>query len=99
MVEQLHCPHCGQRLVNVCPHCGIPKPETDHPSAPWPRDISTWSFKQIALLWIVGLAGTYFVYSMDPQNIGVALVPYLMVLFGVPYALISLTRKWRSTRR
>lgn len=85
--------------MNVCPHCGIPGPQIDQRPVTWPRDISTWSFKQIAVLWIAGLAATYFVYSMDPQNIGVALVPYLMVLFGVPYALITLTRKWRSRRR
>jgi hypothetical protein len=97
MREQLYCPHCGLPLVNVCPHCGIP--EKDQRSASWPRDVSTWSFKHIALFWIVGLAATYFVFSLDPQNIGVALVPYLMVLFGVPYALITLTRKWQSSRR
>jgi len=85
--------------VNVCPHCGIPRLDADQRPASWPRDISTWSFKQIALLWIVGLAATYFVFSIDPQNIGVALVPYLMILFGVPYALITLTMRWRSGRR
>jgi hypothetical protein len=85
--------------MNVCPHCGIPSPEVDQRPASWPRDISTWSFKQIALLWIAGLCGSYFVFSMDPRNIGVALFPYLMVLFGVPCALIRLTWKWRSSRR
>lgn len=89
MGEQLYCPHCGRPLSN----------EIDQRSASWPRDISKWSFKQIGLLWIAGLAATYFVFSMDPQNIGVAIVPYLMVLFGVPYALITLTWKWRSSRR
>jgi len=84
--------------LNHCPHCGRPLSGADDPPASWPRDISTWSLKQIALLWMVGLAATYFVFSMDPQYIGVALVPYLMVLFGVPYALITLTAKWRASR-
>jgi hypothetical protein len=86
----------GERLY--CPRCGNPIQGREQRSTSWPGDISKWSLKQIALLWIGGLALAWFVYSMDPQYIGVALVPYLMVLFGVPYALVTLTRKWRSSR-
>jgi hypothetical protein len=99
MERHRFCPHCGSPLVDFCQHCGKPIPATDEQITAWPRNIASWSFRRIVLLWLIGVAAVFYALSLDKQYIGVALPAYFLVLFGIPYGLVAVTRKWRSSRR
>jgi hypothetical protein len=98
MGRERFCPHCGNPLVDFCQHCGMPIPATDQPTTVWPRNIASWSFKRIALLWLIGVAAIFYVLSLDKQYIGAALPQYFLVLFGIPYGLVVVTRRWLLSR-
>jgi hypothetical protein len=64
----------------------------------WRPDISRWSRRQLALFWLVCVAVMYFLLSASSEYIAAAVPAYVALLFGIPYALITVTRKWLSSR-
>jgi hypothetical protein len=98
-MELLHCPRCGNHLVKVCERCGTVVPaEGNQDQERWQPDISRWSRRQLALFWVVCVAAIYFLLSASSENIGGGLPTYIALLFGIPYAVIAVTRKWLSSR-
>jgi hypothetical protein len=98
-MEQLRCPRCGNHLVKVCERCGtVIHAERDQAPGGWRPNISHWSRRQLALFWLACIGVMYSALSTSPENIGVALPAYAMLILGVPYALIAVTLKWRASR-
>jgi hypothetical protein len=98
-MEQLHCSRCGNHLVKVCERCGTVIPAENNQRREGSRpDISKWSRRQLVLFWLVCVAVIYFLLSASPEYIGSAVPTYIALLFGIPYALIVVTRKWLSNR-
>ena len=99
MSEQLHCPHCGNPLVDFCEHCGtVIAPTHNVRREVWLRNVSNWSRRQLGVFWIVCVAVLLSALSTNPEYIGAAVPAYVVLLIGIPYALIVVTRKWLSTR-
>lgn len=98
MEWQRFCPHCGEPLADFCRHCGKPISPTHEQTTAWPRDIAKWTFRRIALLWLIGFAAVSYVLTLNKQDIGVAVPAYFLVLFGIPYGLVVVTRRWLLSR-
>jgi hypothetical protein len=96
-MEQLQCPRCGNQLVKVCENCGTVIPAEGNQEG-WRPDISRWSRQKLVLFWLVCVVVMYFLVSASSEYIGGGLPTYIALLFGIPYALTAVTRKWLSSR-